>query len=886
MNNQNTITARLALWIKRPQVWGFFVSVAIMAIVSVGFFMPDNFQGNKLSQSDMVQGAANGEEARAYQEATGEKALWTNALFSGMPTFQISPSYDSNSLFDWLNSVYGLGLPAPSNLLFMMMLGMLIMLYCWRLRWWYALIGALAWGLSSYFIIIIGAGHLWKFMALTYVPPTIGALVLAYRGRYLAGAAMMALFAMLELNANHPQISYYSMMIMAALVIGWLVRDLRAHAIRRWLKATGVCLCAGVLALGANAPSLYNTYEYAKETKRAKSELTPATSDQDAGTDAEKPTGGLPRGEIGGWSNTPSESLTLLIPDLKGGASARLVQGQMQRHSVAQLADTYDSDPASDPAVRYILENMPQYFGGKMDSGGTNGPFYVGALIFALFVLGCLIVKGPEKWALLAVTVLSVLLAMGNHFAVLTDFMIDFVPMYNKFRAAETTLVIAALTMPLLGMLALQTLLEAERPFATYRRQIFIAFGLPILICAAAWMAPRFYGETLHEYADSPDYVYSMAARPYIMAYQYGQISEQEAAQYLRVIEDAVPGAIKAAGELRAKAVSSDAGRSLLILLIGGAVITIAAMRRIKAAAAVATVGVITVLDLWNVDKRYVASDSFVRDVTAFRDPLAPDALDTAIKADKEYYRVFDADNPGGAVRSFHHHMITGYHAAKLNRYNDLIERGMLTRPGVIDMLNTRYIIQGGTVHRNDRALGPAWMVDSLVYVDTPDAEFAALDSLSPDRVAVADRRYENVLGHPDASLVPGDTVVMTKYTPNTLQYRVSSSQGGIVVFSEVWFPWGWKATIDGKPASLARVNYVLRAMRVPAGTHTISMTFDPDSIHVTTTIAYGAVTLIYLLVLGCLFVAACPGLIPAALTPGRGRTSNDKTADKASPRP
>lgn len=878
MNDNKTLSTRLLAWLKQEQVWGFMVSVTIMAIVSVGYFMPDNFEGNHLSQNDMVQGAANGEEGRAYEEATGEKALWTNSLFSGMPTFQISPSYDSNSLFDWLNSVYGLGLPAPSNLLFMMMMGMLIMLYCWRLRWWYALVGALAWGLSSYFIIIVGAGHIWKFMALTYVPPTIGALALAYRGRYLSGAALMGIMSMLELNANHPQITYYSTFIMLALVIGWLVQAIRQHKMKQWLTASAVCLGAGLLGLAANAPSLYNTYEYAKETKRSASELTPVVNPEDEGKLTEKPTGGLPRAEICGWSNTPSETFTLLIPNLKGGASGRLTEGQMQREGLDKIAKESDSYESNDQVVDYILSTMPQYFGGKMDSGGTNGPFYVGVLIFALFILGCCIVKGPEVWALLTVTIIAVLLAMGSHLQGFTDLFIDYVPMYNKFRAAETILIIVCLTMPLVGMLGLQKLLSTPDAFKVYRKEVILSLGIPAFLCMILWMAPSFLGDPVHERADNPDNVLAQAAQPYIMAYQYGQISEADVRQTLTVIEQSVPDAIKAARELRGEMISADAGRSLLILLLGGGIIVLGAMGRVRRVAVVASVGVITTFDLWSVDKRYVASDSFVKDVMTFNDPLAPDEIDKAISADKGYYRVLDMDNPGGAARSFHHHMVTGYHAAKLNRYNDLIDRGMLTKGRVLDMLNTRYFIQGGQVIPNESALGPAWLVDSLKWVDKADDEFNALETIDPESVAVADKKFQEVLGTNCPSRVPGDTVVMTSYNPNTVSYKVTTAKGGVVVFSEVWFPWGWKATIDGKPAELGRVNYVLRAMKIPAGTHEVSMTFDPDSIHVTTNMAYGAVTLIYLLVLGYLFTLLCPGLIP--LSKDRAKPS-DKAACK-----
>lgn len=865
------LQSSLADWFSKPQVWGFFVSMAVMALVSVLFFVPNNFNGDTLQQQDMQQGAANGEEARTYEELTGEKALWTNSLFSGMPTFQISPSYPSNSLFTWLNSVYGLGLPAPSNLLFMMMFGMLIMCYCLRMRWWYALIAAVGWGLSSYFIIIIGAGHIWKFVTLTYVPPTIGALIMAYRGKYLSGAALMSLFAMLQLNANHPQITYYSAFIMGLLALAFLVQDIREKRIKRWLAATGVCLLSGALSLGANAPSLYNTYEYSKETKRAQSELTPLKSaDAEAeALPAERPTGGLPKSEIGGWSNTPSESFSLLIPNIKGGASIKPEKGSFSGLYIADTDEFKDNPAYGDTDEFGISSQLSQYFGGK---GMTNGPFYLGALLCAMFLLGLLIVRGPVKWALLAATILSVCLAMGNHFEALTDFMIYNFPLYNKFRAAETALVIAALCVPLTGALALQKLFGKDGGWERYRIQVYISFGICILVALLGWVAPQIFGDPL---------------RPEEMEALNG-MRDQVAAQYPDHL-GAFEAAVDNIAAIRLNLVSADALRSLIVLLLGLGAVVLTARRKLAAPAGALAVGMIVLVDLFTVDKRYVSAESFAATEFEFSDPLAADAIDKVISEDKGYYRVMDIPGFGNARRSFHHHMIGGYHAAKLNRYNDLIERRMnyVNRYGympqarvdslieryampedremlrnlaadyrVLDMLNAKYIITGDStvVQQNPYAAGPAWMARELSYVKNADAEMAALATIDPTAVAVADERFRAALGDNVPSVVPGDTVVMTSYSPNTLTYDVTTRNGGVCVFSEVWFPWGWKAAIDGKPADLGRVNYVLRALRVPAGSHKVSMTFDPDSIHNTTTAAYICVTLIYLLLLAALF--------------------------------
>lgn len=859
-------------WIKQPQVWGFFASVAVLAVISVAFFYPDNFEGNSLMQADMQQGAANGHEAQEYAAATGEKALWTNALMSGMPTFQISPSYPSNSLFTWINAVYGLWLPEPSNLLFMMMFGFLIMLFCMRMRWPVALLGAVAWGLSTYFVIIIGAGHLWKFITLSYIPPTIGGLVLCYRRRWVLGGALAALFAMLQLNANHPQMTYYFAFVMVGFVIAFLVDAVRRHAVGDWLKGSAILLLAGCLAVGANLPNLYNTYEYSKETKRAQSELTEPAS-ADSGAPAERPTGGLSKWEIVNWSYGRQEMVSLLIPNIKGGATVRPEKGQMSPMTLDRL----DRARSSSREVQAFLPYFYQYFN---DSEGTNGPVYVGAVIFALFLLGCVIVRGPLKWALLALTVLSILLALGRNLEWLTDLMIYHFPMYSKFRAVESILVVAEFTMPLLAVLGLAQYFNADDKAQRLRQReaMFIVFGICALICLAGWLAPSKFGsaftshdfETLSAIGENySDYVNPNTLMETVRHLRYGMLS-------------------------------ADAGRSLLLLAIGAALLWAYSAGKVSRFVATAALFAVVLLDLYNVDKRYVSSDSFAANSaigSGHLDPLAPDAIDNLISADTTmHYRVMDVPGFGSATRSYHHHMIGGYHAAKLNRYEDLIQRRMqystnLPRLAaalgagsvndvidltalpdsaladspaqlrelakelsadmrVLDMLNARYIITGDKeqpVMLNSDALGNAWLVSDIKYVDNADSEMSALSTLHPGSSAVADKKFRDILGEIDAMPAASDTIYLTSYTPNRLAYRARTANGGLAVFSEIYFPWGWHATIDGNEAQLGRVDYVLRAMRVPAGDHELAMTFDPQSLHVTGGIAYACVTMIYL---------------------------------------
>lgn len=855
-------TFSLAGVFRNPQVWGFFLSLLVMAVISILYFYPDNFEGNSLMQSDMQQGEANGHEGVLYHDATGEKALWTNSLFSGMPTFQISPSYPSNSLFDWINSLYGLFLPSPSNLLFMMMFGFLIMLYCMGLQWYYALIGAVAWGFSSYFMIIIGAGHIWKFVALSYIPPTIGGLVLCYRRRFLLGGALAALFAMLQLNANHPQMTYYFAFVMLGFAIVYLIDAARQNKVKQWAISTAVLACAGILAVGSNLPSLYNTYEYAKETKRAQSELTPVTDPSAQAEPAERPTGGLPKGEIVGWSYGGSEMFSLLVPNIKGGANVKPEKGQPQYLALDRLDAAQDAPYQS----QQLLQYFSQYFN---DSEGTNGPVYVGALICALFLLGCLIVRGPMKWCLVVLTVLSALLALGRNFESLTDFMIYNFPMYNKFRAVESILVIAEFTMPLLAVLALVRFFK-DRPDGKMQKALYISFGICAFICLVAAIMPSVFGDAI-----------TLQDRSLFAQMQQQNIPTFEIEQTVR--------------ELRYGMVSADAWRSLLFIVIGFVPMALYAKGKSGRGACIAIVGAAVLIDLLVVDKRYVDHDNFaVNDLYAqtYFDPFAPDAADQAILADTAMnYRVMDIPGFGDAHRSYHHKMIGGYHAAKLNRYEDLINRRMQHVRGigylpelridsiavrytgeegvlvnelradyrVLDMLNARYIITGDKerpVMMNTDALGNAWLVNEISYVENADAEMAALGTLDPAHQAVADRKFIDALGYDAVKTVPGDTIYLTSYTPNRLTYHVSTTGGGIGVFSEVYFPWGWKADIDGKTATLGRVNYILRALRLPAGQHTVTMTFDPESLHATGTVAYASVSIIYLMLLLAIFVS------------------------------
>ena len=824
---------------KYNSIVSFVGGLIVIAAISFAFFYPDASEGNQLRQHDTQQGIAIGQEAKAYSEATGEVSRWTNSLFSGMPTFQISPSYPSSSLYTWINTVMGLGLPTPSSLIAMMMVGFFILLLAMKMRWYVALIGAIAYGFSSYFVIIIGAGHIWKFVTLAYIPPTIAGIMLCYRGRYLTGGALAALFTMMQISSNHVQMTYYFLFVIAGVTIACLIKALNEGNIRRWAIATAVLAIAGILGIAANAPSLYLTYEYSKETMRGRhSELTPVTPSAQS-------TKGLDKDYITQYSYQPSETFSLLIPDIKGGASARPEKGRMTATNLGELPEAKKMIDKGeiDSLQQQYLSYMSQYFG---DPEGTNGPVYVGALIFALFLLGCVVVKGPMKWALVILTIFSIVLAWGRHAMIFTDIMLSIVPMYSKFRTVESILVIAEFTMPLLAAMALQRIIDEPHSFDRYRKAVYWSFGITLGICAIGFCIPELFGSAI---SDNDREIDTMITGSLLQQGYDASTASQFSLQN--------PTIYSAIESLRYGMVSSDALRSFIIVVIGFAILTFYMRRKLSIAMTAAVIGILVLTDLYLVNKRYLSHDSFVAKQLTVGAPIAKTAADEMILQDKDMnYRVMDIPRFYSADPSYYHKMIGGYHAAKLTRYQDLIDRHLanFTRGtetdadwNVLNMLNARYIIDmQGQAMRNPEALGNAWFIDRVDYVDSPDAEMDALSFIDPSKTAVADKRFSEILGQ-SSTKTYGDTIIETSYAPNRLSYRTHSAKGSVAVFSEIFFPWGWEATIDGNKADIGRVNYLLRAINIPAGDHEVVMTFDPKSLHSTDTLAKISIILIYL---------------------------------------
>jgi len=804
------------------------VVIILFAVISFVYFFPAVTEGRVLSQHDAVAGIGAGEESKEYLERTGERTRWTNSIFGGMPTYQMAPSYHSTDMLKGVESLYHLYLPAYVWYVFVMMLGFYILLRAFDFSVWLASLGAIIWAFSSYFFIIIAAGHIWKFVTLAYIPPTIAGMVLVYRGKYLSGGLLTAIFVALQIVSNHVQMSYYFLFVMLFMAVAFGISAYQKKELPRFFKATGVLVVAGVLGVCINLSNLYHTYEYSKETMRGKSELVkPDTHNQTKS--------GLERDYITQWSYGIGETFSLLVPNVKGGASVPLAANEKAMEK-------------ANPMYGSIYNQLGQYWG---EQPGTSGPVYVGAFVMFLFILGLFIVKGPMKWALLAATVLSVLLSWGKNFMGFTDFFLDYIPMYDKFRAVSSILVIAEFTIPLLAMLALKQIIARPQIVKEQARAFYISFGLTGGVALLFALAPRFF---------FPSYVSSM---------------EMQALQSIPA--DQLAPLIANLEEIRVSIFTSDAWRSFFVVAIGTALLWLYGMGKLKAKLTIGVLLLLCLVEMWDVNKRYLYDAQFVPQ-TARTEGFRPTDTDKAILEDKTLdYRVLNlASNTFNENNtSYWHKSIGGYHAAKLRRYQEMIEEHIspemsnlfkaVSEAGgdmakvdasafpVLNMLNTRYFIfplQGGKTMplQNPYTLGNAWFVDEVQYVNNANEEIDALHKVAPAKVAVVDKKFAELVKQtaaPDSL----SSVTLVAYEPNDLKYEVDSEKGGVVVFSEIYYP-GWQAYIDGVEAPHGRADYILRAMNVPAGKHTVEFKFDPKSLHTTETIAFIALGLLAVAVL------------------------------------
>jgi len=810
--------------------------IAILAFVllSFAYFFPADIENRILFQHDTAAGAGAGQEVKEYYEQTGERSRWTNSLFGGMPMYQIAPSYDSTKSLQWVQKAYQLFLPDYVCLTFMLMLGFYILLRVFGIPVWLAGLGGIMWAFSSYFFILISAGHIWKFITLAYVPPTIAGIVLAYRGKLLWGGILTALFVALQITSNHVQMSYYFFFVILFFVGAYFEKAWRTKTLPQFFKASAVLIVAALVGIAANVSNLYHTYAYSKETMRGKSELV------QTGDAAKQTSSGLDRDYITQWSYGIDETLTLLVPNFKGGASAALSQSETAMSK-------------ANPMYSSLYGSLTQYFGTQPM---TSGPVYVGAFVLFLFVLGCFIVKGPLKWALIGATFFSIVLSWGKNFMPLTDFFIDYVPLYNKFRAVSSILVIAEFTIPLLAIFALKRLLEEPEILKQEKKPLGISLLLTAGIALLLAVAPGSIGSG------------------YVPAQEAQML--QNAVNQQMIPANELSGILANLGEMRAELVSSDALRSFIIIGIGCSLLWLYASGKLRSSLTIAGITILCLADMWEVNKRYLNDAQFVPH-SIRTETFTKTNTDELILQDTSLdYRVlnfatstFDDNNT-----SYWHKSVGGYHPAKLRRYQEMIEhhispemqaayKAIATAGGemdsvdankfrVLNMLNTKYFIFPAGQQRqtvpilNPHAYGNAWFVNKVQYVNNANEEIDALDSIIPTETAVVDARFKDVLkGATESYKDSLSSIRLTSYAPNRLTYETNNAQDGIAVFSEIYYPDGWHVTIDGQPAELARADYILRTMYVPAGQHTIEMRFDPTSLHVTEGIAYGALALL-----------------------------------------
>lgn len=821
--------------------------IAILAFVllSFAYFFPADIENRILFQHDTAAGAGAGQEVKEYYEQTGERSRWTNSLFGGMPMYQIAPSYDSTKSLQWVQKAYQLFLPDYVCLTFMLMLGFYILLRVFGIPVWLAGLGGIMWAFSSYFFILISARHIWKFITLAYVPPTIAGIVLAYRGKLLWGGILTALFVALQITSNHVQMSYYFFFVILFFVGAYFEKAWRTKTLPQFFKASAVLIVAALVGIAANVSNLYHTYAYSKETMRGKSELV------QTGDAAKQTSSGLDRDYITQWSYGIDETLTLLVPNFKGGASAALSQSETAMSK-------------ANPMYSSLYGSLTQYFGTQPM---TSGPVYVGAFVLFLFVLGCFIVKGPLKWALIGATFFSIVLSWGKNFMPLTDFFIDYVPLYNKFRAVSSILVIAEFTIPLLAIFALKRLLEEPEILKQEKKPLGISLLLTAGIALLLAIAPGSIGSG------------------YVPAQEAQML--QNAVNQQMIPANELSGILANLGEMRAELVSSDALRSFIIIGIGCSLLWLYASGKLRSSLTIAGITILCLADMWGVNKRYLNDAQFVPH-SIRTETFTKTNTDELILQDTSLdYRVlnfatstFDDNNT-----SYWHKSVGGYHPAKLRRYQEMIEhhispemqaayKAIATAGGemdsvdankfrVLNMLNTKYFIFPAGQQRqtvpilNPHAYGNAWFVNKVQYVNNANEEIDALDSIIPTETAVVDARFKDVLkGTTESYKDSLSSIRLTSYAPNRLTYETNNAQDGIAVFSEIYYPDGWHVTIDGQPAELARADYILRTMYVPAGQHTIEMRFDPTSLHVTEGIAYGALALLVIGIIVAVLIA------------------------------
>ena len=770
-----------------------FLAVAALFLVTVVYFSPMVLEKKELVTGDVMQGVGGSQELANFEKSTGEQSLWTNGLFSGMPSIMVHTNYHGN-LITKISGHLAAGLPRGADMVFLSLLGFYILLSVYGVRPSLAAAGAFAYAFSTYSIVSIEAGHYAKVTAMAYMPVILAGIVYAYRKNILVGCAIMAVGLALNLVTRHVQITFYILIVVAIFGASELIYSLQHKTIKKFLL-TSLALCfAAAIAVGTNAGYLLSVDEYGKYSIRGKAELT--------ASDPKVASEGLDKDYAFDWSYTPVETMTLLIPRFYGGSS---------NENLGKSSETYKTltdkgVPAN--SAKDFTQSLPTYWG---ELPFTSGPLYVGAIIIFLFVLGMLVAEGQLKYWLFTATVLSLFLTWGKNFESFNYFLFDYVPMFNKFRAVMMAIVIAQMCMPVLALVALERVLSSTENKEVLKKKIFYAFGLTGGLCLLiALCAGMFNFNAVGDVKMLESFKNMTGDAGFAQQIMDAIISDRE-------------------GLMR-----NDAFRSLLLISIAAGTLILFILGKIKQQVVVVVAASMIFLDLWMLDKNYLNNSNFQRKGgNTFFTPSPADEY--ILKDTTKSYRVYNiSGNPFTENRtSYFHKSIGGNNPAKLRRYQELIEKQLSkNNEKVLNMLNAKYAIISPEQPPQliPGALGNAWFVQEIKKVKTPDEEMAALDKFEPAYTAVIDvKKFKLTRENFDTSLA---TIVLNEYKPNYLKYTSNSVAEKLAVFSEIYYPIGWTATIDGKPVDILRANYVLRAMYVPAGTHTIEMKFDMPIYH------------------------------------------------------
>jgi len=838
----------------KKQVLPHIVAVLGFFILSVLYFSPV-LNNQRLQQHDWEVYQAMSREYKEVKDSTGEGPLWTNTMFSGMPTYLITTP-KSQLVFSKIGYIMNFGNWRPIAHLFYYLLGFYILLLVFKVKPWLSMAGATAFGFSSYLFIIIAAGHVTKAVALGYMAPVIAGIYLAYDRKPFWGMMLMSFFLILQMLTGHFQIVYYTGLTALILVIFYLVDAIRQKYIPKFLKASGLLLAGVIISFGANATPLLTTYEYGEHSIRGPSELS---------TNKENRTTGLDKDYITQWSYGKGETFTLLVPNFKGGASG----GKLDKDS-----ETYDvmKKYLGPESAGSIINQMPLYFGKQPF---TSGPVYIGAFVFFLFVFGLFLVKGKIKWWLLTATVLSIFLAWGKNMMWFTDIFLDVVPGYNKFRTVSMILVIAEFAMPLLGFLAIRELFkEAGNNNKRVFNALKISGGLVLGFLLLVIVAPGITNPKTEKDGQLVEQIFQGAEdNP-----QYRQMKTRMMNEYIPALHAD-----------RKSMVRKDALRSFFFVLLGIGVVFLIYRKKIKPELAYALLFLIVVVDLWPVNRRYLNEENFVPE-RQFQTPYTKSKTDKKILKDKApHFRVANLTVSmfNDASTSWHHKSIGGYHGAKMRRYQELYDsllfqevmsaknlanfvfqsnqqnieqiNGMFNgnfESIAMDMLNTKYIIIHPEVQpiQNYSACGNAWFVNDYKLVKNADEEINSLKNINPHKEIVVDERYADQVTECSTAHDTTASITLTYYSPDKLKYNYSASKEQLAVFSEIYYPHGWESFVDGKKYPHFRANYVLRAMCVPPGKHNIEFRFEPKSYTTGNAISHASSALFFLLLLGGLF--------------------------------